>query len=83
MAVLGRFSARAAAARPSPELIPAIEAPRLEPSLLDDLANTPEPEPAGAQNLLLSSKMLDAKVRLHRKVIEELNLSALDKLPEA
>ncbi|MBS4083009.1 MAG: CpaF family protein, partial [Rhizobiales bacterium] len=83
MAVLGRFSARAAAARPSPELIPAIEAPRLEPSLLDDLANTPEPEPAGAQNLLLSSKMLDAKVRLHRKVIEELNLSAMDKLPEA
>lgn len=83
MAVLGRFSARAAAARPSPELIPAIEASRLEPSLLDDLANTPEPEPAGAQNLLLSSKMLDAKVRLHRKVIEELNLSAMDKLPEA
>ncbi len=83
MAVLGRFSARAAAARPSPELIPAMEAPRLEPSLLDDLANTPEPEPAGAQNLLLSSKMLDAKVRLHRKVIEELNLSAMDKLPEA
>jgi len=82
MAVLGRFSARAAA-RPSPELIPAMEAPRLEPSLLDDLANTPEPEPAGAQNLLLSSKMLDAKVRLHRKVIEELNLSAMDKLPEA
>lgn len=83
MTVLGRFSARAAAARPATELIPAVEAPRLEPSLLDDLANTPEPEPAGAQNLLLSSKMLDAKVRLHRKVIEELNLSAMDKLPEA
>ncbi|MBK8007400.1 MAG: CpaF family protein [Rhizobiales bacterium] len=81
MAVLGRFSARNAAPQSSSAL-PVIEAPQLEPSLLDDLANSPEPEPAGAQNLLLTSKMLDAKVRLHRKVIEEFNLSAMDKMPE-
>jgi len=33
-------------------------------------------------NPLLSGKLLDAKVRLHKKLIEEINLSALDKLPE-
>jgi pilus assembly protein CpaF len=30
-----------------------------------------------------SDKLLDAKVRLHRRLLEELNLSALEKLPEA
>ena len=39
--------------------------------------------PANASaNPLLSDKLLDAKVRLHRRLIEEINLSALEKLPE-
>jgi pilus assembly protein CpaF len=40
---------------------------------------------AGAleQSDKLSAKLLDAKVRLHRRLIEEINLSALEKLPEA
>src|SRR5262245_17251222 len=48
----------------------------------------PEPEPvkeratAEVANPLLSDKLLDAKVRLHRRLIEEINLSALEKLPE-
>jgi len=47
----------------------------------------PEPQPApspapAASNPLLTDKLLDAKVRLHRKLIEEINLSALEKLPE-
>jgi pilus assembly protein CpaF len=44
----------------------------------------PEPAkvPAGPANPLHSDKYLDAKVRLHRKLIEEINLSALEKLPE-
>jgi pilus assembly protein CpaF len=54
------------------------------------LAPTPAPEPAAANaqtpaapsNPLLSDKLLDAKVRLHRRLIEEINLSALEKLPE-
>ncbi len=33
-------------------------------------------------NSLLSDKLLDAKVRLHRRLIEEINLQALEKLPE-
>src|SRR5713101_3496428 len=44
-----------------------------------------EPEPAAeppGRGTLLSEKLLDAKVRLHRRLIEEINLSALEKLPE-
>ncbi len=33
-------------------------------------------------NLLQSDKLLDAKVRLHRRLIEEINLQALERLPE-
>src|SRR5690349_12481282 len=47
----------------------------------------PEPEPTPSQapatkSPLLTDKLLDAKVRLHRRLIEEINLSALEKLPE-
>ncbi|HEY5963668.1 MAG TPA: CpaF family protein [Xanthobacteraceae bacterium] len=44
----------------------------------------PEPTrlPAEPANPLHSDKYLDAKVRLHRRLIEEINLSALEKLPE-
>jgi pilus assembly protein CpaF len=50
--------------------------------------NLPEPEPPAKEpqaepaNPLFSEKLLDAKVRLHRRLIEELNLSALERLPE-
>ncbi len=48
----------------------------------------PEPEPpskespAEPSSPLFSEKLLDAKVRLHRRLIEEINLSALERLPE-
>ena len=41
-----------------------------------------EPAAPAAANPLLTDKLLDAKVRLHRRLIEEINLSALEKLPE-
>ena len=44
-------------------------------------AAPPLPEPAAANPL--KDKLLDAKVRLHRRLIEELNLAAFEKLPEA
>ncbi|HMJ42491.1 MAG TPA: CpaF family protein [Pseudolabrys sp.] len=37
---------------------------------------------APAARPLASNKLLDAKVRLHRQLIDEINLSALEKLPE-
>src|SRR5216683_1504566 len=46
-------------------------------------AHAQPPVPAAANpNPLLTDKFLDAKVRLHRRLIEEINLSALEKLPE-
>jgi pilus assembly protein CpaF len=48
-------------------------------------AAAPAPMPSyspSTSNPLLTDKLLDAKVRLHRKLIEEINLSALEKLPE-
>ena len=79
----GRFTARRVAA---PELVPA------EESVLEGVSWTvfpeapPEPTPSAASahaaNPLLTDKLLDAKVRLHRRLIEEINLSALEKLPE-
>jgi pilus assembly protein CpaF len=38
--------------------------------------------PPAHANPALREKLLDAKVRLHRRLIEEINLSALEKLPE-
>jgi pilus assembly protein CpaF len=48
----------------------------LAPPPVAPQASTPSANP------LLTDKLLDAKVRLHRKLIEEINLSALEKLPE-
>src|SRR5215831_6122094 len=56
-----------------------------EPDPIAPLMLAPTPEPAASpapSNPLLTDKLLDAKVRLHRKLIEEINLSALEKLPE-
>ncbi len=80
----GRFTVRRAAA---PEL-PVPEEPT--PTALEGVTWTVFPEmgeqPSAAaqpsENTLLSDKLLDAKVRLHRRLIEEINLSALDKVPE-
>ena len=82
--MIGRFTARRASA---PDL-PAVEEP--SPSLegvtwtVFPEATAAEPaEPAQqTESPLLSDRLLDAKVRLHRRLIEEINLSALDKVPE-
>ena len=80
----GRFTARRVS---SPDLA-AIEEP--SPPSLEGVAWTvfpeapaePPPPVQQTSNPLLSDKLLDAKVRLHRRLIEEINLSALEKLPE-
>ncbi|HXX04998.1 MAG TPA: CpaF family protein [Xanthobacteraceae bacterium] len=67
----------------APDLAPGDETVLEEVSwtVLPEAAPEPAPAPAPA-NPLLSDKLLDAKVRLHRRLIEEINLSALEKLPE-
>ena len=52
-----------------------------EPVPAPSLAPSPPSQPP-AVSPLQSEKLLDAKVRLHRRLIEEINLSALEKLPE-
>jgi pilus assembly protein CpaF len=42
----------------------------------------PPAAPVAPATPLLTDKLLDAKVRLHRRLIEETNLSAIEKLPE-
>src|ERR1700742_1688772 len=76
----GRFTTRVAPASAAPEP-PSPEPQVMSWSVLPEMP--PEQAPSvQADNPLLSAKLLDAKVRLHRKLIEEINLSALDKLPE-
>ena len=80
--MVGRFSAKRTV---SPEFVPAEE-----PSpALEGVSWTVFPEPApetslqvATPNTLQSDKLLDAKVRLHRRLIEEINLQALERLPE-
>src|SRR3954447_25829555 len=81
--MLGRFSARRV---PAPDLAGGEDAVT---STLEGISWTVFPEPEAAPepsqasaNPLHSDKLLDAKVRLHRRLIEEINLSALEKLPE-
>jgi len=81
----GRFSTHRVAA---PALVPAVEEALAETVSVTGLAEpapepaAPPPPPTPAANPLLSEKLLDAKVRLHRRLIEEINLSALEKLPD-
>jgi pilus assembly protein CpaF len=91
----GRFTHRRVAA---PDLVPATDVAQgldgVSWTVFPDQEPPPAPAPAAmpaapaaqgsaaASNPLLSDKLLDAKVRLHRRLIEEINLSALEKLPE-
>src|SRR5215813_12251190 len=81
--MIGRFTARRS---PVPEPAPA--SPEAPPPALEGVSWTaPAPAPetmaaSAAANPLQTDKLLDAKVRLHRRLIEEINLSALEKLPE-
>jgi pilus assembly protein CpaF len=77
--MLGRFTSRRAAV---PEPVAPEPAVALPPEAAPPLAVAEPPEPAAPVNPLLSDKLLDAKVRLHRRLIEEINLSVLEKMPD-
>jgi pilus assembly protein CpaF len=77
--MLGRFTSRRAAV---PEPVAPEPAVALPPEAAPSLAAAEPLEPAAPVNTLLSDKLLDAKVRLHRRLIEEINLSVLEKMPD-
>jgi len=79
--MVGRFTAQ----RIVPPDVAANEEP--SPAALEGATPAETPSESAQQapqaaSPLLSNKLLDAKVRLHRRLIEEINLSALEKLPE-
>src|SRR5215213_10563597 len=84
--MFGRFTAskriaeaEAAAVAATVEL-PSVEAPPLQAvAELPKLQPNPEPAPSVSP---IRDKLLDAKVRLHRRLIEEINLSAIEKVSE-
>ena len=77
--MVGRFTARRAVA-PEPVVVeqPAGGLEGVSWTVFPDAST----EPVAPANPLHSDKLLDAKVRLHRRLIEEVNLSALEKLSE-
>ena len=78
--MFGRFSAhRSAVAEPPPLPEPAADGSVTVPKVAAPPI-APEPVVPPAANLLQTDKLLDAKVRLHRRLIEEVNLQALEKL---
>ena len=80
----GRFTARrvdSPSIVPPAEEMPSATAQGVPWTVLPEAPAEPPAAPQAA-NPLHSDKLLDAKVRLHRRLIEEINLSALDKLPE-
>jgi pilus assembly protein CpaF len=79
--MVGRFTAKRTAAEFVP--VPEPAASTLEGVSWTVFAEQAEaPAQAVNPNPLLSDKLLDAKVRLHRRMIEEINLQALERLPE-
>jgi pilus assembly protein CpaF len=83
--MLGRFTTRRIVAPdpPAPAVSETAPAPQgMSWTVLSEPEPIKERSAAEPSNPLLSDKFLDAKVRLHRRLIEEINLSALEKLPE-
>ncbi len=75
--MLGRFSTRKIAA-PVPIARPVGTAPALE--LARPANGAPVLADAGVRSA--QERLLDAKLRIHRKLIDDINLSVIDKIPE-
>src|SRR5580765_6123131 len=82
--MVGRFTARRAATPdlPAPEELPSSELEGGSWTVFPDSGSEQGVAAQQSESPLLSDKLLDAKVRLHRRLIEDINLSALDKVPE-
>ncbi|MFI4935739.1 MAG: CpaF family protein [Caulobacterales bacterium] len=77
---MARFSFQRAGAQAAPV---AVNDPGPEETPTPPLRLTPEPDVAEAAQPGIDSGMLDMRLRLHAKLIEEIDLSKLDKLDEA
>src|SRR5580700_9376014 len=75
----GRFTAQRFA---PPDLAEPDEPLALAGTPVIEAPSEPAQQAPQTASPLMSNKLLDAKVRLHRRLIEEINLSALEKLPD-
>ena len=81
--MFGSFTSRRAVPAEIVEVPPPPGGPLPEETASPALAVTEPPaDTLTHASPLLSEKLLDAKVRLHRRLIEELNLSVLEKMPD-
>jgi pilus assembly protein CpaF len=78
--MLGRFTTRRPAAPPPAPSVELAAAPMVEVAAPPIVPQSVADDQAKAT--LLSEKLLDAKVRLHRRLIEEVNLSVLEKMSD-
>ncbi len=83
LAAMARLDAVSPAEPPEGGNTPAPNSPAAAEENGEKPASPEQDEPASEGNAKLRDpKFLDAKVRLHRKLIDEINLSAIDKVPE-
>jgi pilus assembly protein CpaF len=77
--MLSRFTVRN---RPAPQPAVPVKVPGPQPS--GAVVAVAELEPAAPKDFVDSQqeRMLDAKLRIHHKLIDEINLSSIDKIPE-
>jgi pilus assembly protein CpaF len=81
---MGRFSlARQAPPKPAPAPAAAAPAPLPAPAAAPAAPSAPEPKRVEPKAAKPANKQLDTRLKLHARLIEELDLSKLDKLPEA
>ncbi len=82
--MLGRFSSQRARRPEHDETVPPPPMPAREPAAAQAprvVAASPPPAPQPVASTLNSPKLLDAKVRIHHKLLEDINLAAIEKMP--
>lgn len=76
--MLGRFSSQGVPREL--EAVAKLPVPAPVPETKEKEAPKPAEPPASSEGQLTKQRFLDAKVRLHRRLIDEMNLTALDKV---
>lgn len=76
--MLGRFSSQSVPREL--EAVAKLPVPAPVPEQKEKEAPKPAEPPASSEGQLTKQRFLDAKVRLHRRLIDEMNLTALDKV---
>jgi len=76
--MLGRFSSQSVPREL--EAVAKLPVPAPVPEAMEKEAPKPAEPPTSSEGQLTKQRFLDAKVRLHRRLIDEMNLTALDKV---